>query len=180
MKRILIWVMATLTTVLATYSCHTAEYHLDKYLDKGGVIKPKTDTMKVEVKINGKDSTIFVPVNCPEIKIPKSKTEIRQEEKTRRNKDNNNRKITIKKLETELKKVKSDNDRLKKEAEENRKLKIKESNNQKKVDVVKERQEGKTNRNVSFWIVACIVSCIFGRIVLPLIEKNLLKLIFKV
>lgn len=170
----------TLVVLLAITGCHTAEYHLKKYFDKGGVIKPKIDTMKLEVKINGKDSTIFVPVNCPEIEVPKSKTEIRQKERTRRNKDDNDRKLAIKKIEIELKKNKSDNDRLKKEAEENRKLKIKESNNQKKVDVVKERQEGKTNRNISFWILACIASCIFGRLILPLIEKSVLKLIFKV
>ncbi len=62
------------------YGC-SANYHFTKFLNKGGKIETKTDTIQVQktIKVNGKDSIIFVemPLNCPEIQIPLTRQEIR-------------------------------------------------------------------------------------------------------
>lgn len=62
------------------YGC-SANYHFTKFLNKGGKIETKTDTIQVQktIKVNGKDSIIFVqmPLNCPEVQIPQTRQEIR-------------------------------------------------------------------------------------------------------
>jgi hypothetical protein len=62
------------------YGC-SASYHFGKFLNKGGKIETKTDTVQVQktIKINGKDSIIFVqmPFKCPEVQIPPTRQEIR-------------------------------------------------------------------------------------------------------
>lgn len=69
------------------YGC-SANYHFTKFLNKGGKIETKTDTIQVQktIKVNGKDSIIFVemPLNCPEIQIPPTRTEIRYKYKLKR------------------------------------------------------------------------------------------------
>ena len=69
------------------YGC-SANYHFTKFLNKGGKIETKTDTVKVQqtIKVNGKDSIIFVqmPFNCPEVQIPPTRQEIRYKYKIKR------------------------------------------------------------------------------------------------
>ena len=69
------------------YGC-SANYHFTKFLNKGGKIETKTDTVQVQktIKVNGKDSIIFVqmPLNCPEVQIPPTRQEIRYKYKLKR------------------------------------------------------------------------------------------------
>jgi hypothetical protein len=69
------------------YGC-SANYHFTKFLNKGGKIETKTDTIQVQktIKVNGKDSIIFVqmPLNCPEVQIPPTRQEIRYKYRLKR------------------------------------------------------------------------------------------------
>jgi hypothetical protein len=69
------------------YGC-SANYHFTKFLNKGGKIDTTERIVTVEktIKINGKDSIIFVqmPLNCPEVQIPPTRTEIRYKYKLKR------------------------------------------------------------------------------------------------
>jgi hypothetical protein len=62
------------------YGC-SANYHFTKFLKKGGTIDTTERIVTVEktIKVNGKDSIIFVemPLNCPEVQIPPTRQEIR-------------------------------------------------------------------------------------------------------
>jgi len=62
------------------YGC-SANYHFTKFLNKGGKIDTTERIVTVEktIRINGKDSIIFVqmPLNCPEVQIPLTRQEIR-------------------------------------------------------------------------------------------------------
>jgi len=62
------------------YGC-SAKYHFTKFLNKGGKIDTTERVVTVEktIKVNGKDSIIFVqmPLNCPEVQIPPTRQEIR-------------------------------------------------------------------------------------------------------
>jgi hypothetical protein len=69
------------------YGC-SANYHFTKFLNKGGKIDTISKVVTVEktIKVNGKDSIIFVemPLNCPEVQIPPTRTEIRYKYKIKR------------------------------------------------------------------------------------------------
>jgi hypothetical protein len=73
----LLWLCLTFTIL---YGC-SANYHFTKFLNKGGKIDTTERIVTVEktIKVNGKDSIIFVqmPLNCPEVQIPPTRTEIR-------------------------------------------------------------------------------------------------------
>ena len=62
------------------YGC-SANYHFGKFIKKGGKIENKTEYIETTdtIRINGKDSiiTVRVPMVCPEIQIPPTRTEIR-------------------------------------------------------------------------------------------------------
>lgn len=62
------------------YGC-SANYHFTKFLNKGGKIDTTEHIVEVNkmIKINGKDSIIFVqmPLKCPEVQIPPTRQEIR-------------------------------------------------------------------------------------------------------
>jgi hypothetical protein len=62
------------------YGC-SANYHFTKFLNKGGKIDTISKVVTVEktIKVNGKDSIIFVemPLKCPEVQIPPTRQEIR-------------------------------------------------------------------------------------------------------
>jgi hypothetical protein len=88
------------------YGC-SANYHFTKFLNKGGKIETKTDTVQVQqtIRINGKDSIILVemPLNCPEVQIPPTRTEIRYKYKLKRDSIETVRYIT--KWKTKLVKI---------------------------------------------------------------------------
>jgi hypothetical protein len=69
------------------YGC-SANYHFTKFLNKGGKIDTTERIVTVEktIKVNGKDSIIFVqmPLNCPEVQIPPTRTEIRYKYRLKR------------------------------------------------------------------------------------------------
>jgi hypothetical protein len=69
------------------YGC-SANYHFTKFLNKGGKIDTAERVVTVEktIKVNGKDSIIFVqmPLNCPEVQIPPTRTEIRYKYRLKR------------------------------------------------------------------------------------------------
>jgi hypothetical protein len=69
------------------YGC-SANYHFGKFLKKGGKIDTTDHIVTVNkmVKVNGKDSIIFVemPLKCPEVQIPPTRTEIRYKYRLKR------------------------------------------------------------------------------------------------
>jgi hypothetical protein len=69
------------------YGC-SANYHFTKFLNKGGKIETKTDTVTIQqtIRVNGKDSiiTVLMPFNCPEVQIPPTRTEIRYKYRLKR------------------------------------------------------------------------------------------------
>jgi len=80
----LLW-LCLMFTIL--YGC-SANYHFTKFLNKGGKIDTISKVVTVEktIKVNGKDSIIFVqvPLNCPEVQIPPTRTEIRYKYRLKR------------------------------------------------------------------------------------------------
>jgi len=84
----LIWLtLIGLITLIALTGC-SANYHFGKFLNKGGKIDTTERVVTVEktIKVNGKDSIIFVemPLNCPEVQIPPTRQEIRYKYKLKR------------------------------------------------------------------------------------------------
>jgi hypothetical protein len=77
-----LWLMISIL-----YGC-SASYHFTKFLNKGGKIDTTERIVSVEkvIKINGKDSIIFVemPLKCPEVQIPPTRQEIRYKYKIQR------------------------------------------------------------------------------------------------
>jgi hypothetical protein len=69
------------------YGC-SASYHFTKFLNKGGKIDTTERVVTVEktIKVNGKDSIIFVdmPLKCPEVQIPPTRYEIRYKYRLKR------------------------------------------------------------------------------------------------
>jgi hypothetical protein len=80
----LLWLCLTFTIL---YGC-SASYHFGKFLKKGGTIDTTDHIVTVNkmVKVNGKDSIIFVqmPLKCPEVQIPPTRQEIRYKYKIQR------------------------------------------------------------------------------------------------
>jgi hypothetical protein len=93
------------------YGC-SANYHFTKFLNKGGKIDT-TDTIQVEktIKINGKDSIIFVqmPFNCPEVQIPPTRQEIRYKYRIQRDSIETIRYVTKWKTKEVIKVAKTEN-----------------------------------------------------------------------
>jgi hypothetical protein len=62
------------------YGC-SANYHFNKFIDKGGKIDTTEHIVEVNkmIKVNGKDSiiTVLMPFNCPDVQIPQTRQEIR-------------------------------------------------------------------------------------------------------
>jgi hypothetical protein len=84
----LIWLsLIGLITLIALTGC-SANYHFGKFLKKGGTIDTTNHIVTVNkmVKVNGKDSIIFVqmPLKCPEIQIPLTRQEIRYKYRLKR------------------------------------------------------------------------------------------------
>lgn len=75
-----IWIAVLGLSLMLFYSC-SASYHFGKFLKKGGTIDTTERIIQVEktIKVNGKDSIIFVdvPLNCPDVQIPLTRQEIR-------------------------------------------------------------------------------------------------------
>lgn len=149
-------------TLLLLTSCG-ASFHFNKFLEKGGKIENKIDSVQVITKVNGKDSLIYVRVECPDVETPKTKVEIRQDAKTERKAI----KLEALRLKNEIK-------------EENKTLRVKIRHQSKiskqdnKTERVKYRQEGKTERKKhSIWWV---LFYLLGLITIP-IFKAVKKLI---
>jgi len=94
------------------YGC-SANYHFTKFLNKGGKIETKTDTIQVQktIKVNGKDSIIFfqMPLNCPEAQIPPTRQEIRYKYKLKRDSIETVRYVTKWKTKEVVKVAKTEN-----------------------------------------------------------------------
>lgn len=157
--------------LILVYSCHTPEYHYKKFIDKGGKIEGKIDSVQVVKTINGKDSLVFIKLGCPEVKFPKSKTEVRQEGRTKRKAINSAENVELKKLQLEIKKVKEENKtlrtKLRKEPKINR-----QNNKTQRVDI---RQNNKTERKKYNWFWVFVISYTFG-----LLTPTLFKLIRRI
>lgn len=84
----LIWfTLIGLILMIGLTGC-SANYHFTKFLNKGGKIDTISKVVTVEktIKVNGKDSIIFIemPLNCPEVQIPPTRQEIRYKYKLKR------------------------------------------------------------------------------------------------
>lgn len=83
----LIWLTSIGLIAMVLFSC-SASYHFGKFIKKGGTIDTTERIVSVEkvIKVKGKDSiiTVRVPVTCPEIQIPPTRTEIRYKYKLQR------------------------------------------------------------------------------------------------
>jgi hypothetical protein len=94
------------------YGC-SANYHFTKFLKKGGKIDTTERVVTVEktIKVNGKDSIIFVemPLNCPEVQIPPTRTEIRYKYKLKRDSIETVRFVTKWKTKEVVKVAKTEN-----------------------------------------------------------------------
>jgi hypothetical protein len=94
------------------YGC-SANYHFTKFLNKGGKIDTISKVVTVEktIKVNGKDSIIFVqmPLNCPEVQIPPTRTEIRYKYRLKRDSIETVRFVTKWKTKEVIKVAKTEN-----------------------------------------------------------------------
>jgi hypothetical protein len=94
------------------YGC-SANYHFTKFLKKGGTIDTISKVVTVEktIKVNGKDSIIFVqmPFNCPEVQIPPTRQEIRYKYKIQRDSIETIRYVTKWKTKEVVKVAKTEN-----------------------------------------------------------------------
>jgi hypothetical protein len=94
------------------YGC-SANYHFTKFINKGGKIDTTERVVTVEktIKVNGKDSIIFVemPLNCPEVQIPPTRTEIRYKYKLKRDSIETVRYVTKWKTKEVVKVTKNEN-----------------------------------------------------------------------
>ena len=72
------------------FSC-SANYHLSKFIKKGGKIKSDTTivTYADTIRINGKDSIVYsnTQIICPELEAPKTRHETRIEYRYKKSKD---------------------------------------------------------------------------------------------
>ena len=145
-------------------SCHTAGYHYDKFIQKGGKIEPTIvkDSIPHIVNIKGKDTTIYEVISreipCPE--APKTNVQIRQENRTIRSQQKYDYKAEIKRLNFKLDSLQSENKKL-----------IKISNNETGLKKKEIKKEVKESRNLKIWMWLIIVAYILG-----LFTKRIIKL----
>jgi hypothetical protein len=94
------------------YGC-SANYHFTKFLKKGGTIDTTDHIVTVNkmVKVNGKDSIIFVqmPLKCPEVQIPPTRQEIRYKYRIQRDSIETIRYVTKWKTKEVIKVAKTEN-----------------------------------------------------------------------
>jgi hypothetical protein len=94
------------------YGC-SANYHFTKFINKGGKIDTISKVVTVEktIKVNGKDSIIFVqmPLNCPDVQIPLTRQEIRYKYRIQRDSIETIRYVTKWKTKEVIKVAKTEN-----------------------------------------------------------------------
>jgi hypothetical protein len=98
--------------IYVLYGC-SANYHFTKFLKKGGTIDTTDHIVTVNkmVKVNGKDSIIFIemPLKCPEVQIPPTRQEIRYKYRIKRDSIETIRYITKWKTKEVIKVAKTEN-----------------------------------------------------------------------
>jgi hypothetical protein len=108
----LLGALYVIVMIYLLYGC-SANYHFGKFLDKGGKIENKTDTIKVQqtIRVNGKDSiiTVLMPLNCPEVQIPQTRQEIRYKYRIQRDSIKTVRYVTKWKTKEVVKLAKAEN-----------------------------------------------------------------------
>ena len=109
----LIWfTLIGLILMIGLNSC-SASYHFGKFLKKGGTIDTTDHIVTVNkmVKVNGKDSIIFVqmPLKCPEVQIPLTRQEIRYKYRIKRDSIETIRYVTKWKTKEVVKVAKAEN-----------------------------------------------------------------------
>jgi hypothetical protein len=94
------------------YGC-SANYHFTKFLNKGGKIDTTERVVTVEktIKVNGKDSiiTVLMPLKCPDVQIPPTRTEIRYKYRLKRDSIETIRYVTKWKTKEVIKVAKTEN-----------------------------------------------------------------------
>jgi hypothetical protein len=94
------------------YGC-SANYHFTKFLKKGGTIDTTDHIVTVNkmVKVNGKDSIIFIemPLKCPKVQIPPTRQEIRYKYRIKRDSIETIRYVTKWKTKQVIKVAKTEN-----------------------------------------------------------------------
>lgn len=157
-----IWMLVFLTIAslfLFLSSC-SPEYHKEKFIKKGGLIKCDTTFVDVPVIVkgkDGKDSLIYVnsPVDCPELISPEPRWKIKHMDRVER-----------KRFQDSLKHIESIyKDSLKyalKTHKNNNKANIKQNQDNKKYEFKTEKAQTLRWYHYTFWIVSMIIAFIIG------------------
>lgn len=130
--------------------CRTAQWHLDKAVDKGATFPENTVEITVHdtLRIDGKDSIVVrnVVVPCPDIEVPKTRWEVRFDNKRFGDSLKYMRKMYNDSLDHEVKVLKLNNSLLSDSLKEARKIKKYEE----KTERTTVRKENK--RSWLFWL----------------------------
>jgi len=145
------YLILAVTMMLSLDSCMTAEKHLQKFYDKGGVLKPVEREVLVYdtiVTSSGKDSIVerLIEIPCPEPEPPKTRWEVRFDNKRFKDSMKYMRRMRNDSLDHVIKVLKSNNALLSDSLTEARKIKKSED----KTNRTEIRKENK--RSWLFWL----------------------------
>jgi hypothetical protein len=109
----IIWLTLIGLIILIALTGCSASYHFGKFLKKGGTIDTTERIISVEkvIKVNGKDSiiTVLMPLKCPDVQIPPTRTEIRYKYRLKRDSIETIRYVTKWKTKEVIKVAKTEN-----------------------------------------------------------------------